>query len=151
VAPPAADGRRPFVSVALLSLIGVAVVADCARRRSVAGGLGGAAFHPAAAALVHRLGGRRRGLSMSIHITGAVDWVFARAGAVRTVCRYVRTLLDTASGASRSRDPRAILAGTPAVSPFGAGPSGGFSDLRPYAKPLTLLYLIVVLRTNGRR
>ncbi len=35
-----------------------------------AGGLGGAAFHPPAAALAHRLGGTRPGLAMSVHITG---------------------------------------------------------------------------------
>ena len=34
------------------------------------GGLGGAAFHPPAAALAHRLGGERRGLAMSVYITG---------------------------------------------------------------------------------
>ena len=36
----------------------------------IAGGLGGAAFHPPAAALAHRLGGDRPGLAMSVHITG---------------------------------------------------------------------------------
>ena len=36
----------------------------------IVGGLGGAAFHPPAAALAHRLGGERAGLAMSVHITG---------------------------------------------------------------------------------
>jgi MFS transporter, FSR family, fosmidomycin resistance protein len=36
----------------------------------VLGGLGGAAFHPPAAALAHRLGGNRRGLAMSVYISG---------------------------------------------------------------------------------
>ena len=36
----------------------------------IAGGLGAAAFHPPAAALAHRLGGERPGLSMSVYITG---------------------------------------------------------------------------------
>ena len=36
----------------------------------IAGGLGGAAFHPPAAALAHRLGGERRGFAMSVYITG---------------------------------------------------------------------------------
>ena len=36
----------------------------------IVGGLGGAAFHPPAAALAHRLGGERPGLAMSVHITG---------------------------------------------------------------------------------
>jgi FSR family fosmidomycin resistance protein-like MFS transporter len=41
----------------------------------------------------------------------------------------------------------AVLAGAPAVRPFGSGPGGGLAALRPYAKPLTLLYFIVVVRT----
>jgi FSR family fosmidomycin resistance protein-like MFS transporter len=36
----------------------------------VLGGLGGAAFHPPAAALAHRLGGDRPGMAMSVYITG---------------------------------------------------------------------------------
>ena len=36
----------------------------------VVGGLGGAAFHPPAAALAHRLGGERPGFAMSVYITG---------------------------------------------------------------------------------
>ena len=35
----------------------------------VLGGLGGAAFHPPAAALVHRFSGAQRGMAMSTHIT----------------------------------------------------------------------------------
>jgi FSR family fosmidomycin resistance protein-like MFS transporter len=137
----------PFVSVALLSLIGVAWSPAVLGVVLVAGGLGGAAFHPAAAALVHRLGGRRRGLAMSIHITGgSIGYSLAPVlfapfvgtfGLSWTPLLALPGLLILA----------AILARAPAVSPFGAGPSGGFSDLRPYAKPLTLLYLIVVLRT----
>ena len=34
------------------------------------GGLGGAAFHPPAAALVHAVSGDRKGLAMSTHISG---------------------------------------------------------------------------------
>jgi FSR family fosmidomycin resistance protein-like MFS transporter len=60
----------PVASVTLLSLIGVAQSPAALGVILVVGGLGGAAFHPTAAALVHRLGGRRRGLAMSIVITG---------------------------------------------------------------------------------
>jgi len=137
----------PFVSVALLSLIGVAWSPAVLGVVLVAGGLGGAAFHPAAAALVHRLGGRRRGLAMSIHITGgSIGYSLAPvlfAPFVGTFGLSWTPLLALPGLVILA----AILAGAPAVSPFGAGPGGGFSDLRPYAKPLTLLYLIVVLRT----
>ena len=37
---------------------------------AIVGGLGAAAFHPPAAALAHRFGGTRKGLAMSVHITG---------------------------------------------------------------------------------
>ena len=60
----------PIVSVVILSLIGVAWSPLVLGVVLVVGGLGGAAFHPTAAALVHRLGGRRRGLAMAVHITG---------------------------------------------------------------------------------
>ena len=36
----------------------------------VCGGLGGAAFHPPAAALVYRIADHRKGLAMSAHISG---------------------------------------------------------------------------------
>src|SRR6187397_266447 len=50
----------PVVSVSILVLAATLIV----------GGLGGAAFHPPAAALAHRLGGDHPGLAMSVHITG---------------------------------------------------------------------------------
>ncbi len=60
----------PIVSVAALSLIGLAGSTWTLAAILVAGGLGGAAFHPPAAALVHDVAGRRQGVSMSLHITG---------------------------------------------------------------------------------
>jgi FSR family fosmidomycin resistance protein-like MFS transporter len=60
----------PFVSVVILSLIGLAPNVWALGAVLVLGGLGGAAFHPPAAALVHRLSGTRKGLAMSVHITG---------------------------------------------------------------------------------
>jgi FSR family fosmidomycin resistance protein-like MFS transporter len=137
----------PLVSVAILSFIGVAWSPLVLAIVLVAGGLGGAAFHPTAAALVHRLGGTRRGLAMSIHITGGslgyslapvlfapfVEWF----GLSWTPLLALPGLVLLA----------AVLPGAPTVQPFGSGPGGGFGALRPHAKPLTLLYLIVVLRT----
>ena len=60
----------PLVAVSILSLVGLASSPLMLGLILVAGGLGAAAFHPPAAALVHRLGGDRRGLAMSFHITG---------------------------------------------------------------------------------
>jgi FSR family fosmidomycin resistance protein-like MFS transporter len=137
----------PLVSVALLSFIGLAWSPAVLGVILVAGGLGGAAFHPTAAALVHRCGGSRRGLAMSIHITGgSLGYSLAPllfAPYVGTFGLTWTPLLALPGLALLA----GVLAGAPAVRPFGTGPGGGFAALRPHAKPLTLLYLIVVLRT----
>lgn len=137
----------PVVSVLLLSLVGAASSPVMLGVVLVVGGLGGAAFHPTAAALVHRMGGARRGLAMSIHITGGslgyslAPVLFApfvgRFGLSWTPVLALPGLVALAF----------LLSGTPPVRPFGGGQGGGFAALRPYAKPLTLLYLVVVLRT----
>ena len=138
----------PLLSVAVLSLIGLANSVWTVAAVLIVGGLGGAAFHPPAAALVHREGGLRRGLAMSVHITGGsmgfalgpllfaplVGW----AGIEWTPVLMVPGLLLLASwlrhipAVDTTHEPRAVR---------------GFAGLRPYARPLTLLYLIVVLRT----
>jgi FSR family fosmidomycin resistance protein-like MFS transporter len=59
----------PLVCVAAITTIGLATSPALLTLVLVAGGLGGAAFHPPAAALAHRFGGDRPGLSMSVHIT----------------------------------------------------------------------------------
>ena len=59
----------PLVSVPVLATIGLAPNAWLLALVLVAGGLGGAAFHPPAAALVHRFSGATKGLAMSVHIT----------------------------------------------------------------------------------
>jgi MFS family permease len=59
----------PIVGVSMLPLIGLAPTAWMLALLLIAGGLGGAAFHPPAAALVHRYAGPQRGLAMSFHIT----------------------------------------------------------------------------------
>ena len=60
----------PIVSVAILSFVGASTSMLMAAVILIVGGLGGAAFHPPAAALAYRLGGERAGLAMSVHITG---------------------------------------------------------------------------------
>ena len=77
------------------------------------GGLGGAAFHPPAAALVYRLADHRKGLAMSTHISGGslgfalAPLVFApfialhRAAVVvaRRDSGAARAVVDAAAGA----------------------------------------------------
>jgi FSR family fosmidomycin resistance protein-like MFS transporter len=112
------------------------------------GGLGGAAFHPPAAALVHRRAPDNPGFAMSVHITGGslgfslgplvfaplaggygLQWTpFVALPAVAVLMYLLRNV------------PRM-------EAPHRGGHGGGFRALRPYAFPLSMLYLIVVLRT----
>jgi FSR family fosmidomycin resistance protein-like MFS transporter len=138
----------PMVSVVVLSFIGIAWSPAVLGVILVVGGLGGAAFHPTGAALVHRLGGRRRGLAMSIHITGgSLGYSLAPvlfAPFVGTFGLSWTPILALPGLALLAP----VLTGTPAVRPFGDGRRDGFASLLPYATPLTFLYLIVVLRTT---
>jgi FSR family fosmidomycin resistance protein-like MFS transporter len=137
----------PLVSVSVLSLIGVAWTPAVLGVILVAGGLGGAAFHPSAAAMVHRLGGSRRGLAMAIHITGgSVGYSLAPLLFAPYVERFglAWTPMLAVPGLALLA---AVLVRLPPVRPFGTGPEGSLGALRPYARPLFLLYLIVVLRT----
>jgi FSR family fosmidomycin resistance protein-like MFS transporter len=136
----------PVVAVAVLSLVGLATSTTMLAVILFAGGLGGAAFHPPAAALAHRLGGDRPGLAMSVHITGGTlgfslgPLLFApvaeRFGLEWTPLLALPGLLVIAL----------FLRRVPTLPPR-QGPPGSLAGLWPYARPLGLLYLIVVLRT----
>ena len=136
----------PVLSVTILSFVGTATSTLMLGAILVLGGLGGAAFHPPAAALAHRLGGDRPGLSMSVYITGGTlgfalgPLMFApfaeRFGLGWTPLLAVPGLVVI--GFFISRVPR--FESTHAAS-------AGLRGLRPYAFPLTMLYLIVVFRT----
>jgi len=60
----------PIAAVVIMSLIGLSWSAWTLGAVLVLGGLGGAAFHPPAAALVYRIADHRKGLAMSAHISG---------------------------------------------------------------------------------
>jgi len=136
----------PVVSVTLLSLIGLATSREMLACILITGGLGAAAFHPPAAALAHRLGGERRGLAMSVYITGgtlgfSLGPLFFAPFAERFGLEWT---------------PLLALPGLAVVAffirrvpqiPLHPSASRGFAALRPYTKPLVLLYLCVVLRT----
>jgi FSR family fosmidomycin resistance protein-like MFS transporter len=138
----------PLVAVAILPLVGLASGPVALATILVLGGLGAAAFHPPAAALVHTLSGPRAGLAMSVHITaGSLGFsigpmLFApfvqRFGIAWTPVLMLPALVALSFVLGRLPSPEAHAE---------HGRKGGFSALRPYAKPLTLLYLIVVLRT----
>ena len=136
----------PVVSVVILSLIGLASSRETLALILVVGGLGAAAFHPPAAALAHRLGGDRRGLAMSVYITGGT-----LGFSLGPLC-----FAPFAERFGLEWTPILALPGLAVVAfflrrvpPIPLHPSAhrGFAALRPYAKPLALLYAVVVLRT----
>lgn len=147
-APRALLVAGPVVAVAILPLVGLASGPVVLATILVLGGLGAAAFHPPAAALVHTLSGPRAGLAMSFYITtGSLGFsigpvLFApfvqRFGIAWTPVLMIPALAALSLVLGRLPGPEAHPE---------HDRKGGFSALRPYVKPLTLLYLIVVLRT----
>jgi FSR family fosmidomycin resistance protein-like MFS transporter len=137
----------PVLSVTVLSFTGVATTPLMLAAILVLGGLGGAAFHPPGATLAHTLGGSRPGLSMSVYISGGTlgfalgPLMFApfaqRFGIEWTPLLALPGLLVIA----------VFIAHVPKFD-FSSSGSTGLRALGPYAKPLGLLYLIVVLRTT---
>ncbi len=136
----------PVVAVTVLSFVGAAPSVPILALILVVGGLGTAAFHPPSAALAHRLGGAHRGLAMSVHITGGTlgfslgPLLFAPAaqhfGLEWTPLLAIPGLVVIAF----------FLTRVPPIAVHHDG-AAGFRALRPYARPLALLYIIVVLRT----
>ncbi len=137
----------PLVAVSVMSLAGLATSPLMLGAILVVGSLGSAAFHPTAAAIVNRVGGARRGTSMSVHVTGGsmgnaiAPMLFAPyaqfAGVSRTPLLAIPALVLLVSILRRIPDVRFA---------HGPGPSG-FGALRPYAAPLALLWGAVVIRT----
>jgi FSR family fosmidomycin resistance protein-like MFS transporter len=138
----------PLVAVSLLALIGLPSTPFMLGVVLVLGGLGAAAFHPPAAALVHRLSAERKGFAMSFHITGGSlgfslgPLIFAPF-AERYGLQWTPLLIVPALAVLAVLLPRV----PPIEHLTERGAVKGFKALRPYRKPLTLLYLIVVLRT----
>jgi MFS transporter, FSR family, fosmidomycin resistance protein len=137
----------PVVAVVVLSTIGLATTPLMLGLILVGGGLGSAAFHPSAAAAAHRFGGERPGYAMSVYISGGTlgfslgPLIFApiteRLGLSWTPLLAIPGLLLLAFYLPRA----------PRITPDLQASDAGLRGLRPYARPLTLLYFIVVLRT----
>jgi len=139
----------PVVGVSILPLIGLTTNVWTLGAVLVLGGLGGAAFHPPAAALVHRHAGERKGMAMAFHITSGnlgqamAPLMFAPYvqifGLQATPWLMLPALLLLAT---------VLLPRVPSIDRLHEGTAPqGFGALRPYARPLALLYCIVVLRT----
>lgn len=138
----------PLVGVGVLPLVGLAADPWLLALVLVLGGLGSAAFHPPAAALVHRYAGDRRGLAMAFHITSGT---IGQAMAPLAFAPFVQAYGLGATPWLMIPALAAMMVLLPRVPAFARlqeqGAVVGFAALRPYATPLTLLYLIVVLRT----
>ena len=139
----------PILGVTAITLIGVAPSLVVLASVLIFGGLGGAAFHPPAAVLVHQHAGERRGFAMSFHITSGTlgqaiaPLIFApfvqQYGLSKTPLLMVPALVILGG---------VLLPRMPAIERLQpTDNSGGLRALRAYARPLTLLYFIVVLRT----
>jgi FSR family fosmidomycin resistance protein-like MFS transporter len=139
----------PLVGVTLLALVGLAPNALVLSVVLVAGGLGGAAFHPPAAALVHRHSAGRHGLAMSFHITsGGLGQALAPLVFAPFVQRFGLSATPWLMLPALVLLVGVLLPRMPRVEHLHASEaSGGLAALAPYRRPLTLLYLIVVLRT----
>ena len=75
----------PLLAVVVLSFVGLATTPLMLGIILVVGGLGGAAFHPPAAALVYRMADHRKGLAMSAHLSGGSLGFLGGADPVRAV------------------------------------------------------------------
>jgi FSR family fosmidomycin resistance protein-like MFS transporter len=137
----------PVVSVLVLSFIGTSTSTPMLAAILLIGGLGGAAFHPPAAALVHAVSGDRKGLAMSMHISGgSLGFALAPLVFAPAIVWMGRSLawFVAIPGLIALAYTLRLIRQVPIPQRHA---QQGWRLLRPYAKPLTLLYLIVVLRT----
>lgn len=137
----------PLLSVLVLSAVGSATSTPMLAATLLIGGLGGAAFHPPAAALVNVVSEYRKGFAMSLHITGgSLGMSMAPLVFVPTIAAlglgwsWLIALPGLAALAFTLRHLRRVPLVVSKTPP-------GWGELRPYARPLALLYAVVVLRT----
>ena len=139
----------PVLCVTTITLIGLAPDPVTLAVVLVVGGLGGAAFHPPAAALVHRFSGEQRGMAMSTHITsGTVGQAMAPLVFAPFVQQFSLSATPVLMIPALAVLFLVLLRRIPVFERLQEHHEvGGIAALRPYARPLTLLYFIVVLRT----
>ncbi len=137
----------PLLSVVVLSCVGWASSPVMLGALLVLGGLGGAAFHPPAAAAVFRASGVNKGYAMSVHITGgSVGMAMAPlffAPVIERLGLHWSPIIAVPGLCALWF----LLRRVPPVERGAASGRDGLAALKPYARPLTLLYFSVVLRT----
>jgi FSR family fosmidomycin resistance protein-like MFS transporter len=137
----------PVVAVVVMSFIGLSSSTLMLAAVLVLGGLGGAAFHPPAAALVYRIADHRKGLAMSAHISGGSLGfsvapllfvpIIARLGLAWSPIIMLPGLLALSW----------TLRQVPPMSRPAAHERSSLASLKPAAVPLVLVYFTVLLRT----
>ena len=137
----------PLVAVIAISFIGLAWSPLSLGVVLVLAGLGGAAFHPPAAALVYKLADHRKGLAMSTHLSGGslgfslapvLFAPFVAAVGLRWSPLIMIPGLLALSWTLRQVPPMTLPK---------AHERSTLATLRPAAVPLALLYFTIVLRT----
>lgn len=137
----------PLVCVVVMSAVGMAGSPLVLAMVLLVGGLGNAAFHPPAAALVYRVSDHRKGLAMSVHITGgSIGQSLAPIIFVPAIVALGLhwSWLVALPGLVALAFPLRML---PPVAPVPRADRQPFRALAPYAKPLGVLFTVIVLRT----
>ena len=137
----------PIAAVVFMSLIGLAVSPFTLGLILVIGGLGGAAFHPPAAALVYKLADHRKGLAMSTHLSGGSLGFAAAPVLFAPFIAYVGLRWSPLIMIPGLLALAWTLRHVPEMSRPEAHERSTWSSLRPAAVPLLLLYFTIVLRT----
>jgi MFS transporter, FSR family, fosmidomycin resistance protein len=137
----------PLAAVVFMSLIGLAVSPFTLGLILVIGGLGGAAFHPPAAALVYKLADHRKGLAMSTHLSGGSLGFAAAPVLFAPFIAYVGLQWSPVIMIPGLIALAFTLQHVPEMSQPKAHERSTLKSLRPAAGPLSLLYFTIVLRT----
>jgi len=137
----------PVVAVVALSLAGLATSPLMLGAILVIGSLGSAAFHPTAAALVNRVGGDRRNTAMSVHVTGGAIGNGIAPTIFSAWAQYVGIAWTPLLALPGVVALASLRRHVPEIRLSHQAGGTGFSALRPYAKPLALLWSVVVIRT----
>ena len=138
----------PLLAAVFLSAVGVASNFGMLAALVMLGGLGGASFHPQGASLATALA-ERRALALSLFVTGGtLGFALGPLFAVSVVGTWGldRTWVAAAPGLVVST---LVLAWFARLAPRAArdGARPALAELRPLARPLTLLYFAVVCRS----
>jgi MFS transporter, FSR family, fosmidomycin resistance protein len=137
----------PLVAVTILSLIGLAGSPLTLGIILVLGGLGGAAFHPPAAALVYKLADHRKGLAMSAHLSGGSLGFAAAPVLFAPFIAYMGLRWSPLIVIPGLLALAWTLRQVPEMSRPHAHERSTLKSLAPAALPLSLLYFTIVLRT----